>query len=433
MSAISKKRTSSGKWPNNGEGSSSSSKRVRFGGDRDREGSGSMDEIDDSDLLEQRKTRRGGVTVVEYDEGGESSDDEEANKKKKKTLVDKIPGPEDRDGAEDEEEDMFADPDEIERRKAEKKTKAALKDKGKSKAFNKSEIEGEELNLDDLDEAEYDSDGNPKIEAFNMKEELEEGGEIDESGNFIRKLDPERFHDSWLEGVSRKEIQAAQQAHERKLRQAQDAEKEEAAKAMSKTDIYVELVNVLRPSETVIMALQRLGGGKKGGPKGSKGNKKKPWQKNKGMEEDPPEGSSFPESDEEAKRRELIEKLTDLSDRMMAMGHFDIYEETYEQAVRALRRADIIPDDWVIGTRVLKPGEQAEAILEDDPLFSSNPASWEYKWVNPPEGQSTDEVFGPFSGPDMKSWNDQGFFSQGILVRKVGDSTFAPGSSVSFE
>ncbi|KAF9197028.1 hypothetical protein BGZ50_002739 [Haplosporangium sp. Z 11] len=424
---MSNKRSTHPEWPNNGEGSSVPSKRVRFGGNR--AGSGSLEDIDDSDMLEQRKSRRGAVTVVEYNEGEESSDDEEHEVKKKKMPIEED---ETAAGQEDDDVDMFADPEDIARRKAERRTREGMKGKGKdkqgrrSKGFDRSEIEGEDLNLEDLDDEEFDSEGNPKIEAFNMKEELEEGGEIDESGNFVRKLDPDRFHDSWLEGVSRKEIEAARAAHERKVQQAQMEEKEAAANAMTETDIYLELVNILRPSETVVEALQRLGGGKKSGPK----TRKKSWQKNK-MDENVSD-TNAPDSEEQVKRKKDIEKLTDLCDKMMAMGHFDIYEESYEQIVRSLRRADLIADDWVIGTPVLKPGEQVETLLDDDPLFS-NTVSWEYKWANPPEGQSADEIFGPFSGAEMKSWNEQGFFSQGILVRMVGDTTFEPGAAVTFE
>ncbi|KAG0293496.1 hypothetical protein BGZ98_002151 [Dissophora globulifera] len=446
MPANSNKRSTSGDWAKGGSGSAGPSKRVRFGGDRE----GSLEEVDDSDLLEQRKSRRGAVTVVAYDDGEVSSDDEAVEKKKKKVFVDDIPGavakasasddatasgaPDD----DDDEDDMFADPDEIERRRAEKKRQEASKGKGKGKAgkgsgFDWSEIEGEELHLEDLDDEEYDSEGNPKIEAFNMKEELEEGGEIDESGNFIQKADPERFHDNWLEGVSRKEIEAAREAHERKLQQARIEEREAAANAMTETDIYLELANILHPTETVVEALQRLGGGIK--RPGAKGAKKKSWQKNKKMDVDDStqhaSATEAPETAEDTERRRSIEKLTDLCDKMMAMGHFDIYQTTYEQAVRHLRRADIIADDWKVGTPVLRPGEQVEAMLEDDPLLSSS-TTWEYKWANPPEGQPADEVFGPFSGAEMKSWNDQGFFSQGILVRMVGDSTFEPGESVTF-
>ncbi|KAG9323235.1 hypothetical protein KVV02_007967 [Mortierella alpina] len=431
--ANSNKRSTNQEWQNNGEGSSGASKRVRFGGDR--AGSGSLQEVDDSDLLEQRKSRRGAVTVVKYD-GDESSDDETPSKKKDKVFVDEaIPGMQTAAALaeEDEDDDMFADADDIAKKEAELKRKAALaKGKGTSKGFNHSEIEGEDLNLDDLDEDEFDSDGNPKVEAFNMKEELEDGGEIDEAGNFIRKVDPDRFHDSWLEGLSRKEIQAARQAHDRKVKQAQIEEREAAATAMTETDIYLELVNILHPSETVIEALQRIGGGKKSGAKGARNNKKKSWQKNKQMDEDDPEAHKTAESEEDKARRLAIENLTDLCDRMLALGHFDIYEESYEQVVRALRRADLIADDWEIGTKVLKPGELAETLLEDDPLLSTA-VSWEYKWANPPEGQSADEIFGPFSRADMKSWNEQGFFAQGILVRMVGDSTFEPSEGVTFE
>jgi len=432
-----------------GGGSSSNnnggpSKRVRFGAE---------EEVDDADLLEQRKGRRGAVTVVQYDGGEDSSEDEDDDSpKKKKISVEEIlaeeaaeglgpDGPED----EDEADELFADPEEIARREAEKRTRAAMKGKtkqtiveqvqakrkGKKRLapgeFDKDEIEGEDLKLEDLDKEEYDSDGNPKIEAFNMKEELEEGGEIDASGNFIRKLDPDRFHDSWLEGLSRKEIEAARQAHDRKIRQQKEEEREAARSAMTETDIYLEIANILTPGESVLEALQRLGGGaKKKTSHAARGGRKR-------------FGSSSAEaptenSEEQARKKQAIEKLTDLCDKMMAMGHFDIYEETYEQAVRVLRRADVIDDDWMIGTPILRPEERAAAaaaamLMEED---EDVPVRWEYRWANPPEGQSAEETFGPFSGVEMKSWWDQGFFSQGILVRMVGDTTFEPATTSTF-
>ncbi|KAF9134868.1 hypothetical protein BGW39_005583 [Mortierella sp. 14UC] len=435
--ASSNKRSTSAEWGAGGSGSDEGpkgKKRVRFGGERP-----AMEdlELDDSDLLEQRKTRRGAVTVVEYKDGEVSSDDEEDERKKKLPLEDEaedevIPGLND---GEEEEADMFADPEEIARKEESKKKKLAFlqkkKGKGKTKGFDRSEIEGEDLDEAELDEDDYDEEGNLKIEAFNMKGELEEGGEIDENGNFVSKLDPERFHDSWLEGLSRKEIESARRAHERKERKALMEEKEAAQNAMTETDIYVEIVNTLKPGESVV-------GGKKGGPKGAKAVKKKSWQKNKStaMDTDTTAPTAVAagepaESEDDAKRRLTIEKLTDLCDKMMAMGHFDVYEETYEQMVRKLRRADIIEDDWEVGTPVLKPGERLAALLAVGE--ESTPVQWEYKWANPQEGQDADQVFGPFSGADMKSWSQQGFFSNGILVRMVGDSTFDPATDATFE
>ncbi|KAF9153814.1 hypothetical protein BG015_002580 [Linnemannia schmuckeri] len=442
--ATNNKRSTSEEWTTGSSGASKP-KRVRLGGGRPNP---EDLEVDDSDMLEQRKARRGAVTVVEYQDGEVSSDEEEDGRKKKLPVNDEededdeasfLPAVEEG----DDENDMFADVDPEkqariakEKESLEKKKQLLKKKKGKAtgKGFDRSEIEGEELIEEDLDEDDYDEEGNLKIEAFNMNEELEEGNEIDENGNFVRKLDPERFHDSWLEGLSRNEIESARRAHERKEMKARMEEKEAAASAMTETDIYVEIVNILRPSESVVEALQRLGGGKKGG---AKQVKKKSWQKSKtttstDMETDV---AGTAETEDDLKRRQAIEKLTDLCDKMMALGHFDIYEETYEQVVRKLRRADIIEDDWEVGTPVLKPGERLAVLLdlENDPLLASAPTQWEYKWANPQEGQDADQVFGPFSGADMKSWDQQGFFSNGILVRMVGDSTFEPATNTTFE
>ncbi len=46
----------------------------------------------------------------------------------------------------------------------------------------------------------------PKLDAFNMKIEQEEGA-FDAQGNYVRKVaDPNAVHDSWLEGVSKKDM-----------------------------------------------------------------------------------------------------------------------------------------------------------------------------------------------------------------------------------
>ncbi|KAG1058454.1 hypothetical protein G6F42_028666 [Rhizopus arrhizus] len=77
-------------------------------------------------------------------------------------------------------------------------------DKGKGKANPNQEIEGQEFNSYDREsDGESDiEDGQKKeskISAFNMKQEMEEGS-LDEKGNYIRnKVDPQAFHDKWME------------------------------------------------------------------------------------------------------------------------------------------------------------------------------------------------------------------------------------------
>ncbi|KAF9158262.1 hypothetical protein DFQ26_007820 [Actinomortierella ambigua] len=465
-----------------GEGSSSAqTKRVRFGRDND-DSPLSFEEVDDSDLLEKRKQRRGAVKLQGYREDDNSSDEEDGGgdgsrdrkgkakeKKKSNNTMD-----------DDDDEDMFGDgsapkskakkgkagsgSDEDEDEEAqheyaefvEKEKIARWKDSkgraggpGLKSRFDRSEAEGE-ATIEDADQ-EYDSDGNPKIESFNMRAEIDdEGGHIDRDGNFIRaKEDPDRFHDNWLDGISRKDIAAAKEAEERKRQLLRIQEREEQQAALTKDDIYLELVNLLKPSETVLEAIQRLGGrrGDAKAAKGAQATKKKSWQKSKQQQQQQQQQQTTAEdksngaSAEAAENKRLVEKVTDLSDKMMGMGHFDIYETTYERIVRELRRADLIAEDWIIGTPVPKPGDAAAMLLDDldDPLFGTTPAepvSWEYKWAtsNAGEGQEQqqgeqaeeEEVFGPFTGAQMTEWRKRGFFDQGILVRMVGDKTFEP-------
>jgi CD2 antigen cytoplasmic tail-binding protein 2 len=56
----------------------------------------------------------------------------------------------------------------------------------------------------------------PRIDAFNMRQENEEGA-FDEAGNFVRKaVDPDAVHDKWMEGLGKKEIKKAAAAHEKR-------------------------------------------------------------------------------------------------------------------------------------------------------------------------------------------------------------------------
>ena len=47
-----------------------------------------------------------------------------------------------------------------------------------------------------------------KLSSFNMREEMEEG-KFTEDGSYIRKPDPHRIHDHWMEGLDDREIQLA--------------------------------------------------------------------------------------------------------------------------------------------------------------------------------------------------------------------------------
>ena len=105
----------------------------------------------------------------------------------------------------------------------------------------------------------------PKLDAFNMKSELEEGG-FDDQENYVRKAaDPDAKHDVWLEGMSKKEIKRAKEAAEKREveRRRRDLEDD----SISTGTILSDLIPLLERGETTLEALARLGKRKDKRPK----------------------------------------------------------------------------------------------------------------------------------------------------------------------
>ncbi|KAI7902454.1 uncharacterized protein BX663DRAFT_552369 [Cokeromyces recurvatus] len=328
------------------KGEPSSSKRVRF--DKRTKSSSSADdtefEFNHEDELEERKKRRGAVNFDVYDSddeevgGGIYSSSDSDDEKEKEESTTKIPSGEDF--------DMFG--------------ATESSNDGKGKATNKrakQEIEGQEFDSYDRDAIDDDDDDDddiengqpkgPKITAFNMKEELEEGS-VDENGNYVRnKVDPQAFHDKWMEGISRKDMNKAKEAHERREREEALKEAErQATIPQTKTDVYRALVEYLKPGQSVQEALTSLANSL---PKKLPAWKQKMLEKknkNKKAKDTEPQLTE----DEESSRRKKVEAITGLADQMMALGHFNIYDDTFEMMVRYLRREGSVAQDWLPDT-----------------------------------------------------------------------------------
>ncbi|KAJ1980486.1 hypothetical protein H4R35_001106 [Dimargaris xerosporica] len=260
----------------------------------------------------------------------------------------------------------------------------------------------------------YDDKGEQVVEAFNMKADLEEG-DIDEEGNFVRKArDPMAFHDQWLDEVSRADIEQARLAHQRQTLEIKERDQQEEVRlrSTSKSEILRQLVNLMQPREAVLQALARWG--KVARPKRKLQAKR---AKTTG-----PSTSNAPEDSATAmaEARQAIEAMTDLSDRLMALGVVQIYEMSYEQIIRQLRLQDIVPDDWVPGTYL---GSATTDMPTDAPTKQSpslamvstiSPTSeWEYKYTP----DLTAEIYGPYPWADIQSWHQQGYFDGQTLVR----------------
>ncbi|ORX67253.1 hypothetical protein DL89DRAFT_209615, partial [Linderina pennispora] len=312
-------------------------KRVRFAED---DGGLSNSDNDIEDELEADITsgpkRRGRINADGYgsddsvqDEVGENSDDEASD-------VEEGDSKSAEKNDDDDDEDMFSD------NGAGPGTSTAHTAKRK-RYLDSSDIEGQELsstarfdNTDakgkQIDIGEDEGKGG-KLEAFNMKEELEDG-KFDEAGNYVaNKKDPQAHQDNWLEGVSSGAIEQARVSKQRQEQQQRSHAQELSVKwdSVSNDDLVIAIINSLMPRETVLSALARIGGPKK--------KAKKRWgKKAKGKEQEP--------TGEDRERKRKIEALTELADQMMGRGVVDIYDQTLEQLVRQMRVKERIPDDW---------------------------------------------------------------------------------------
>lgn len=229
----------------------------------------------------------------------------------------------------------------------------------------------------------------PKLDAFNMKAEQEDG-RFDEAGNFVRKaFDPEAAQDSWLEGVSKKDIRKAKEAHE-KL-EAERRERERQEDSIVTSDVLSSLIRYLDVGESPMEALIRHG---KAAPKKKTSN----WSKKKKSQEMDVEMDPAQEA-AAAKAKEAIDTITECASRLTDRGVEDIYEQPREMIMRAYKRET--GEDW----------------KNPDPTE----AAWEFHWLNAPE----DAINGPYETATMRAWEESGQFAAGAEFRRVGESEWS--------
>ncbi|KAK2607818.1 hypothetical protein N8I77_006468 [Diaporthe amygdali] len=257
----------------------------------------------------------------------------------------------------------------------------------------------------------------PKIDAFNMKNEQEDGA-FDEAGNFIRKaVDPDAVHDRWLDGVSKKEMKKAREAHERREAELRAARKEDDT--LLTQDLLRSLILHLERGETPIEALARLGRARK------TDHKKVPkWKlkKLKGKEKKDGDTDAMDvdhgkeaEDPAQARVKEAINAITEAADKLLAREYAEVYETERELLVR----------EWQdeAGERWREPTPAAEADTGGgggSSTAATGNKMWEYRWTDGRDGES---VQGPYDGTTMKAWQDAGYF-EGVEFRAVGDDSW---------
>jgi CD2 antigen cytoplasmic tail-binding protein 2 len=240
----------------------------------------------------------------------------------------------------------------------------------------------------------------PKVEAFNLKEEMEDG-QFDESGNYVRKAgDVDAVHDGWLEGLSKKDMKKAAEAHQKREAEARKQRFEDDAVQVS--ELLKQLILRLEKAETPLEALARLG-------KGQTKTKKIPkWKlKKKGGMDVDEQKDEVEQDPKQVRIKEAIDTITDAADKLLSRDYEDIYDQEREILVREYHKET--GEEWMEPTAAQEPAESEDAASED--------IEWEFRWTDGRDGGGTQ---GPFKGPMMKAWQEAGYFGEGVEFRRVG-------------
>ncbi|KAM0719456.1 hypothetical protein Q7P37_005361 [Cladosporium fusiforme] len=244
----------------------------------------------------------------------------------------------------------------------------------------------------------------PRLDAFNLRDEEEEG-RFDESGNFVRKAaDPDAVNDNWLDGLSKKDMRLAKEAEEK--RDNERRRKAMESDAVLTSDSLSTLLSHLETGETPLEALQRLGKSKSKAVKVPKWKQKR--SKNKMDIDEPNETNTEPDPAEEA-RKQAVEAITGAADALYSREQHEIYETERELLLRQYKRET--GDEW----RAPAP---VNAASEDNAANEAQGEMWEYRWSDRRDGG---EHHGPYDGPTMKAWNEAGYFGEGVEFKKIGE------------
>ncbi|KAF5094284.1 hypothetical protein DV451_005047 [Geotrichum candidum] len=235
----------------------------------------------------------------------------------------------------------------------------------------------------------------PKLEAFNLRNDMEEGN-FDEDGNFIRNAaDSSAHQDQWLDGISKNEIRKARLAHDQRESDQQEAKQP----FQSVSDLMIKLVELLEVGETPIEALQRLNASRKQTGKNRRLRRKQETSKPTG---------------EDTKIKAEIDEISHYSDLLLQRNISSIYDMSKEEILRYYEKQT--------GERYTL--KRKRSLSPDQPAASPE---WEFQW------EGSDELHGPYDSATMKSWIENNYFDARVSVRKVGTETFAPYDQVDYD
>ncbi|XP_050342334.1 CD2 antigen cytoplasmic tail-binding protein 2 homolog isoform X2 [Nymphalis io] len=263
------------------------------------------------------------------------------------------------------------------------------------------------------------------ITPFNMKEELEEG-HFDTQGHYHWKKEKE-IRDGWLDNIDWVKIKGRpedkykifKEDTEKSNLEDSDSDEEETNDNYNIIENYKEILQFMKPRESIAKCLQRLGAN-------SKISSAERWKRKKaGI------------VDESSK---TVTRITELANQILTKeGNMDIYQETYENINDIIAKdkaknndpqLDMYADDFDEKEKLnidCKTQDTGESSTEGT---TSKTLQWEFKWTQ----ENDAEISGPHSTEQMNKWSSEGYFKNGVWVRKQGeDSQFYNSNRIDFE
>ncbi|VDN57931.1 unnamed protein product [Dracunculus medinensis] len=275
-------------------------------------------------------------------------------------------------------------------------------DEAKYEELDVNQVEGQE------DSGEEEFEGNTKIMAFNMKDDLEDG-HFDTDGTFIFKKKEREIKDAWLDNIDWNYVKKNAGDRWHRANEGDNA----SLKVMGDNElksVYTKIVSFLQPNENIERAIKRLG--KVKGLSAAEDRKKR-WAAKKAGKEYIDESSNS------------VKELTGLADSLVSKGEFEAYQYSFEKlnylirqmehrAVDDLDMFSDAPSSSVEGLRNV--GDKSNSGRED----SVNSVKWEYKMSN--DGDA--EIIGPKTSAEMLDLQNEGKFVDGGWARKLGTQSF---------
>uniref|UniRef100_A0A673MAZ0 CD2 antigen cytoplasmic tail-binding protein 2-like n=1 Tax=Sinocyclocheilus rhinocerous TaxID=307959 RepID=A0A673MAZ0_9TELE len=274
------------------------------------------------------------------------------------------------------------------------------------------DVEGQEMATIDCDEGVC-------ITPFNLVEEMQEG-HFDSEGNYFVNKEKD-IRDNWLDNIdwvkikeqpvkkkkglaakrkrrigdedeAEEEIKREEQRKDSEEDEEEEEEKgpaEDPLATYSHHQLTEAVIELMLPGETVAAALRRLGG---------LGGHKKKGRLREGEEE---------KKETSNRDADKLDKLTALADRLVGIGEFEIYQQTYEKLAyklkgltrgKAAKTLEEEKDDLDMFAEEFDEKHGAEKDEDKDNSRVNDVVMWEYKWDN----EENSELYGPFSSQQMQ-------------------------------